>query len=457
MRHHGPGLPGTGRRRIGLTALRATAAAAMIFGSLTAGLSSVGAQADEDEGTYESPTYGYTLSWDPDAWTVEGEDEAATNPTDRDFLSLTDVDSTTQLYVEGAEGEFDDTDECVETLFPELDVDPADGEIVEDENGDPFEASDDERAYAAYVIPVELSDGDTQDLVLFVECRADPDSDLMVAFSGRSGIVDGWVEDGYPIVSDIVDTLELAGGSSGGSPEASDDEDASPSDEDEDASPSDEDEDASPSRRASPSEDEDASPSDDEDASPSDDEDADPSPSRRASASDDEDASPSDSGGSGGSGGVDGNQYESPTYGYGLEWDEDVWTVEDESSDDDIDQLELSSDTMTAYVYGYADDTDAADCIDTYVDVISDRGGSDAAVFEDPDTGDPAISVSDDGTIVNALIVYTDGDTGYASSVTCAAFDDGMLAVEFTGEGATIVEDEESDLISDVLSSITLP
>ncbi len=71
MRHHRSALRRVGPTRAGLFALRATAAVAMPLGTMTAGLTGAGAQANEDAGRYESPSYGYTPEWDADHWTVE--------------------------------------------------------------------------------------------------------------------------------------------------------------------------------------------------------------------------------------------------------------------------------------------------------------------------------------------------------------------------------------------------
>ena len=139
-----------GARRTGLAALRGLTTATMLFGSVAVGISSASAQADEDEGTYESPTFGYTLEWNADDWTVEDESEADNNG-GRDFLYLFDQDATTQLYAEGSEDSWDDPEDCVSTLLDELNVDPDDGEVVEDADGEDIETSDDDRAAAAYL------------------------------------------------------------------------------------------------------------------------------------------------------------------------------------------------------------------------------------------------------------------------------------------------------------------
>ena len=405
LRHRDPA-------RAGLLALRTTAAAAMLLGTMTVGLNAAGAPAEEDAGTYESPTFGYTLEWDADRWSVEADTEAGADYP-RDLLQLRDVDGTTALFVEASEEDWSSTDDCVAGLFAEIQLDPADGQAVEDENGDPFEVSEDDRSLAAYVFPIEV-DGDTQDQVRLVECRADPDSDLIVGFTAYSGIVDAYPEDGYPLVGDIADSLSFAGGAT---PEASQRGSGRSTPE--------------ASRRASAS----------------------PEASRRGSGRSTPEASASPEANAG----VDGNAYVSPTYGYQLEWDEDVWTVEDESSRDDVDSLTLSSDLLVANVVGYQGDGDTRSCVDAYVSVLDDRGDGNAAIATDPDSGDELVFPNDDGSQIEALYIYGMDGENYASRVTCVALaDDNILAIEFTAPGADVVSDDASTQISDLLDTIVL-
>ncbi|CAA9541278.1 MAG: hypothetical protein AVDCRST_MAG33-34 [uncultured Thermomicrobiales bacterium] len=191
--------------------------------------------ADEDAGTYTSPTFGYSIEWDADAYTVEGEETVETYPLARDFLYLSNEEGSSLLFVEGADDSWSDTDDCVATLLEEINVDPADGELLDDANGDPFEISDDDRSAVAYLVTVTLEDGDESDEIVMVDCRLDADSDVIVGFTNRSGFVDSYIEDDYPAVEEIIDSLTF-GGTGDGTPEASDDEpsdDAEASDEDE--------------------------------------------------------------------------------------------------------------------------------------------------------------------------------------------------------------------------------
>lgn len=62
-------------------------------------------------------------------------------------------------------------------------------------------------------------------------------------------------------------------------------------------------------------------------------------------------------------GGVDGNRYTSPTYGYTVSWDETVWTVGADRSDDGVDYLELGAEASTLALAGTDAYTTLDDCI----------------------------------------------------------------------------------------------
>jgi hypothetical protein len=401
------GLHSRGVGRTGLAALRGLAASAMLLGTIAVGASSAGAQADEDEGTYEAPTFGYTLEWDADRWSVEEDVEASENG-GRDFLALTDADGAFILFVEGSEDSWKDTDDCVETLYEEIDLDPADGEVVENEDGDPFELSEDNHSRNAVLIDAELSDGSTQEQVVLVDCYADPDSDLIVGFTSRSGITEDYGTDGYPVLQPIIESLPFADASGNGS----DDEDATPVADD------------------------DETPVADDDETPvADDE----TPEAR-----------------GGDSGLDGNVYTSPTYDFVIEFDEDVWTVEDESSDDDIDTLVLSSDTLTATVTGFNTADGVEGCTDFYLDLLNDRGEGDAEFVTNQDTGDELIFPSDDGSQYEAYYFYTADGDDMAAYMLCVDLGGGdVLGVDFSSDPATLADDASSDLIDDFLQGVS--
>ncbi|MDQ2682650.1 MAG: neutral zinc metallopeptidase [Chloroflexota bacterium] len=100
---------------------------------------------------------------------------------------------------------------------------------------------------------------------------------------------------------------------------------------------------------------------------------------------------------SGGETGVDGAAYTSPTFGYSLEWDEEIWTVTDEYTETGYDFLQLSSDGANLYVEGvyfYQGDPDA--CLEGEQRALADDIGADALDPLLDDDGQP-IGDSDNG------------------------------------------------------------
>ncbi len=378
---------------------------------------STGSGADEDAGTYESPTFGYSLEWNADEWTVEDDLDVEAYGFPRDFLHLEDLDVASILFVEGGDAAWSDADDCVATLLDEINVDPSDAELLDDENGEPFEISEDDRSAVAYqIVSTNTSTGDEQDEIVMIDCRVDPDSDLIVGFTNRSGFVDDYFGEGYPQIEEIIDSLSYSGGSSGDeTPEASDDDEATPEARD------------------------------DRDETPE--------------ASDDNDETPQASDDSSGGDGVDGNAYTSPIYGYELTWDEDIWTVEDESSEDDIDALTLSSDILTLNVTGSNNgDGDPETCLDDYLDVLTDRGngGSDGqAEIVSGDDGD-LIFPSDDGDSLEAYAFYTVDGENFASDIFCISLsNDEILTLEFTTDPQTLADEDASDQINGILDELS--
>ena len=77
--------------------------------------------------------------------------------------------------------------------------------------------------------------------------------------------------------------------------------------------------------------------------------------------------------------GIDGNEYVSPTYGFAVEWDDEVWTVAaDEEliseipNDLALDRLVLETDIASLYIEGRIDDTggDMVACLDVELDLL---------------------------------------------------------------------------------------
>lgn len=85
--------------------------------------------------------------------------------------------------------------------------------------------------------------------------------------------------------------------------------------------------------------------------------------------------------------GVDGDVYVSPTFGYSLAWDGDIWGVAEEFSEDGYDLLTLESDGAALYVEGvYFYQGDPDECLSGEVLRVADESGlDDLAPLEDVD------------------------------------------------------------------------
>ncbi len=117
-------------------------------------------------GTYDSPTYGYSLDFD-DTWTIE--DETSDNEIDRVVLS----NGTSFVTLVGTP-EFDgDTNACVTSFAKQALLDPAVGEVTPalDADGKPLTGSGEATgAFAVFDHDYTFSDGTTIPYSLFVGC-----------------------------------------------------------------------------------------------------------------------------------------------------------------------------------------------------------------------------------------------------------------------------------------------
>lgn len=119
------------------------------------------------EETYESPTFGYTLTYDPDEWEVTQEDDDEDDS--YDFVTLTDGVSVIRLT-----GDPDYTartfDTCLADYVAPLERDPQvdDFEPVTDRGAD---GEEDDRVWATYSYTFTTDDGDEVDWIRYYECR----------------------------------------------------------------------------------------------------------------------------------------------------------------------------------------------------------------------------------------------------------------------------------------------
>lgn len=183
----------------------------------------VGIGADEDAGTYVSPSYGYSLSWDPGDWVVETDETIRS--LDRDRLELFATDGSTQVFYEGSTEWDGDLDACVDGLIDEVVTDAnsddpielATGttvseitEIDDPLTGDAF-ASGDGVASAGYSFNLAFEDGTDQDQFVIVDCVVlDEETGLLLGVS-QIGLADDLGEDVRLRVVDVTETVRYAG------------------------------------------------------------------------------------------------------------------------------------------------------------------------------------------------------------------------------------------------------
>jgi hypothetical protein len=346
-------------------------------------------QSGVDGGTYVAPTFGVYFEFDENLWEVADDVAADDSENERDLVLLRNEDIPAVIYFESYDSVTRASD-CLESASEEAYGD-ADAEIFENEDGEAIEDSSRGVAYAAYLFE---TDGDEN--VAYVECRALPEGAGVFVITMLT-LPDSW-EDAYGALGDILDTVDLEGGSS--SRDNSDDNSSSSNNDDEDTS---------------------SSNNDDEDTSSSDDNNDD-------------------------SGSAAAGTYESPTYGFVVEYDEDVWTQTDDSSRRGTDTVELENEddvilTITSTEAGSRDDAEScvADQIDTYdVELVPVTTGDDK---------DPAEGETDFGYYT--ILAYDDEDgEQHGLYIECGASPDGDFLVLFVADGPW-------DGISDMIPAVT--
>ncbi len=167
--------------------------------------------ADEDAGTYVSPTFGFSTAWDPDAWTVERE-SVSEDGADRDLIRLDETDGSSILFFEGGTTWDGDLDECLTQLLTDLDVDPDEAEPLEDpETGDAFAIDDDDRLAAGYLGTLTRDNDDEIVSVVYVVACERLDDDLIVGVSHVSDEDERYFTEDYPLFEEILDNTAAPG------------------------------------------------------------------------------------------------------------------------------------------------------------------------------------------------------------------------------------------------------
>lgn len=158
-----------------------------------------------DGNTYTSPTFGYRLEWDDEAWDVEdeGQDLYAEG---RDTIQLFETDRTSYLIVEGFEGYDGDPDACLEGSVDE--VGGEDLEPLEDEDGEVIAGAEDGRAFAAYSFTTPTDD-EVSERVAYVECQTLDEGESVVVFT-HVAAADTYFDGDREAATELIESLRPA-------------------------------------------------------------------------------------------------------------------------------------------------------------------------------------------------------------------------------------------------------
>lgn len=178
---------------------RATARLAAVAALLVLGLiPAARAAAQDDDETYESPQYGYTLTYDTDDWEVVREDQDEDD--DYDTITLSNGRSTISV-VGDPDYDDDELDDCVDDYLAGLEQNEGSSDIEPyDERG--ADGDDGDVVWATYTYTFEFDDGDEEDFARYFQCTALDDGLTLVV------IHDAGIDDYEDEVEEREDLLE---------------------------------------------------------------------------------------------------------------------------------------------------------------------------------------------------------------------------------------------------------
>jgi hypothetical protein len=162
--------------------------------------------------------------------------------------------------------------------------------------------------------------------------------------------------------------------------------------------------------------------------------------------------------------GVDGNRYESPTWGYTLEWDEDVWEVVEATSSRRRDRLHLRSDESELFVDGLSDFAgDATECLAERIATLIDRA-TEAEPLQD-DEGN-VIEGEDDERAFAAFVFIgsiledepeADDETESVAYIECRTLVPGEAVIQILHVAPVEAYPDEAVLVAELLETLTIP
>ncbi len=124
--------------------------------------------------------------------------------------------------------------------------------------------------------------------------------------------------------------------------------------------------------------------------------------------------------------------YESPSYGYSIEYD-DSWEVREDESQGGYDLLQLASDGSTFYLEGYPGyDGDAESCVTTQLNNFENQPSVDDFEIVEDEEGEPIESYDEDASFALFSLEFTndDGETfDYVVYLECQPLQEGATVL----------------------------
>ncbi len=156
------------------------------------------AAAQDDEETYESEQYGYTLTYDTGEWEVVQEDEDEDDPYDTLYLGngISNV-----ALIGDPDYDENDLDDCVDDYLAGMEDNDAFSAIEPYDEPD-ADGEEDDLVWASFSYTFEFEDGEEGDYIRYLECRALGDGVTLVI------IHDAPVDDYEDEISERDDLLE---------------------------------------------------------------------------------------------------------------------------------------------------------------------------------------------------------------------------------------------------------
>ncbi|MEA2528228.1 MAG: uncharacterized protein QOF73_5455 [Thermomicrobiales bacterium] len=165
-------------------------------------------------------------------------------------------------------------------------------------------------------------------------------------------------------------------------------------------------------------------------------------------------------------GGVDGVRaqdeetgYTSPSYGYGLTWD-DSWEVAEESSEGGYDMIHLSNGVSDVWVEGYIGARgDPATCLEENRGYLADDGDPESVPYATDDEGTPIAGVENGVgfAVFDLTALGAEDDVPSVAIVWCQALRPGVSVLVVTQIVAMDDYEGQIEPVNDLLAGLTVP